>query len=44
MNVHFPRDVWIIGADSEVFFGSTLVPEDRNPTLFYIAAIPGMVI
>jgi len=36
--------VWNIGADSEVVFGSTLVPEDRNPTEFSIAAMPGIVI
>src|SRR5947208_8979449 len=44
MKVQFPRDVWNIGADSEVVFGSTLVPEDRNPTEFSIAAMPGMFI
>src|SRR5262249_28923610 len=34
----------MIGANSEVVFGSMLVPEEINPREFSIAAIPGMVI
>jgi len=34
----------MIGANSEVVFGSRLVPEEIYPTEFSIAAIPGMVI
>jgi hypothetical protein len=44
MNVQFLSDVWITGANSEVVFGSTLVPEDRYPTAFSIATIPGICI
>jgi hypothetical protein len=30
--------------DSEVTFGSTLVPEERNPTEFSITAMPGILV
>src|ERR1043166_5275754 len=43
MKVHGPSAAWTIGADSEVDLGSTLVPEDRKPTVFSVAAIPGMI-
>jgi hypothetical protein len=33
-----------MGANSEAVLGSTLVPEDRNPTEFSIADMPGMFI
>jgi hypothetical protein len=43
MSVQLPNWEWIIGADSDVVVGSTLVPDETKPTEFSTATIPGIV-
>src|SRR5437660_9238520 len=39
MNVQFPRELCTMASVSPVVFGSMLVPEERNPTLFSMPAV-----